>query len=226
MSKDTNEQKKRKSVGRIILIIMMSVILLSIIAVAVLQFTGIYDFTPWLTKEKWEEVVKDGVSGESSVIYQENAVSGINTMISDYYNAMLQCDQNTLKACVLDDSIYDDMSGTMQKAMMYIGYENINVYTVPGVNAQEYVTYVMCNLSIAGVNSKPLNINCYYVVNTESGYKIDNGVHTTEVTEKMIEINSDPSIQELYQQVMEDTNSCIENDQSFADFYSEINSIY
>jgi hypothetical protein len=61
-------------------------------------------------------------------------------------------------------------------------------------------------------------------VKTEEGYKIDNGVHNADITDLMSETNADASIQALYQLVMEDTNYCIENDQDFADFYSEINS--
>jgi hypothetical protein len=137
---------------------------------------------------------------------------------------MVDCDQDTLKASVTDGSIYDDMTGTMQKAMLYVGYDNIDCYTVPGVAAQEYVVYVMCNLTIAGVNSRPLDIASYYVVKTDDGYKIDNGVLNVEVTDFMSQTNADESIQALYQLVMEDTNYCIENDQTFADFYSEINS--
>jgi hypothetical protein len=219
-----DEKKKKHSVGKIILIILLSVILLGVIAVLCLQFTGVYDFKQVVDKEKISDIIENGFSGEPEIIYQENAIADINKLFMDYYQAMVDCNQDTLKASVTDSSIYDDMTGTMQKAMLYVDYDNINCYTVPGVAAQEFVVYVMCNLTIAGVNSRPLDISSYYVVKTDEGYKIDNGVHTSAVTELMSETNADASIQALYQLVMEDTNYCIENDQTFADFYSEINS--
>jgi hypothetical protein len=219
------EQKKKKhKVGKSILIILLSVILLGVIAVLCLQFTGVYDFRKVLDKDRISNIIENGLSGEPEIIYQENAIADINKLFLDYYKAMVDCDQDTLKASVTDSSIYDDMTGTMQKAMLYVGYDNIDCYTVPGGSAQEYVVYVICNLTIAGVNSKPLDITSYYVVKTDDGYKIDNGVLNVEVTDFMSQTNADESIQALYQLVMEDTNYCIENDQTFADFYSEINS--
>jgi hypothetical protein len=215
--------KKKHSIGKAILIILLSVILLGVIAVLCLQFTGTYDFKKLVDKDKISDFIENGFSGEPEIIYEENSIADINRLFHDYYQAMVDCNQETLKASVTDSSIYDDMTATMQKAMFYVGYDNINCYTVPGASAQEYIVYVMCNLTIAGVNSKPLDISSYYVVKTEDGYKIDNGVHNVAVTELMSETNADESIQALYQLVMEDTNYCIENDQTFADFYSEIN---
>lgn len=211
---EVREEENKMSVGKVILIVFCVVVMLAVAAVAFLQFRGIYDFKKLFGDKK------------SEIVCQLNAIEDINRLFSEYYKAMVDCDQEVLMASVTDPSIYNDMTATMQKALLYVGYEDIDCYTVAGVNPQEYVVYVMCRLDIAGVNSKPLNINSYYVVMTDEGYKIDNGVHTVEVTDFLVEAGSSDSIEKLYQQVVDDTNNLIETDQTFADFYSEINSFY
>lgn len=213
-TEEGRDEEKKISAGKVILISFCLLIMLAVAAAAFLQFRGLYDFRAIFGEKK------------SEIVCQVNAIEDINRLFSEYYKAMVECDQEVLMASVTDPSIYNDMTGTMQKALLYVGYEDIDCYTVAGVNPQEYAVYVMCKLDIAGVNSKPLNINSYYVVMTDEGYKIDNGVHTVEVTDFLLEAGSSDSVEALYQQVMEDTNNLIENDQTFADFYSEINSFY
>lgn len=213
-TEEGRDEEKKISAGKVILISFCLLIMLAVAAAAFLQFRGLYDFRAIFGEKK------------SEIVCQVNAIEDINRLFSEYYKAMVDCDQEVLMASVTDPSIYNDMTGTMQKALLYVGYEDIDCYTVAGVNPQEYAVYVMCKLDIAGVNSKPLNINSYYVVMTDEGYKIDNGVHTVEVTDFLLEAGSSDSVGALYQQVMEDTNNLIENDQTFADFYSEINSFY
>ena len=159
----------------------------------------------------------------SDYSYQTNSDLEINALIADYFEALVNADGEKLKTLVTAPEEYDNMEVYEQKARVINGYTNITCYVMDGYREGEALVYTTMNLSIAGIASKPLDINCMYLVKTDTGYLIDNGVLDSETMEYINQQTSSPDIQELYRNVKENIEECIANDKDFAEFYNKIN---
>lgn len=214
------KEKEKVSVVSIILIIFCLLLMAGIISVAILQYKGIINIKDVFSKDN--KATSSDADFEDGICYKVDSIQEITQLFTDYYKAMSDADQERLMTYVTDPSCFDDMTGIMQKAMLYIGYENIECYIIKGVNDNEYIVYVLCNINISGVACKPLDISKFYVVKADDGYIINNEVLSDDVIKYMSEINSREEIQVLYKKVMDDNNYFLEHDQGFLDFYNEI----
>lgn len=170
-----------------------------------------------------EAAVNSSQEKQTVYSYQTNANLDINALMVEYYAALAVCDQTKLQSLVTDTSKFDDMTAYERKARAVTRYSNINCYTLPGYTEDATLVYVICNISIKDVSSTPLNIEWFYVVNTDSGYKIDNGTLDTAVTDYIDSQTASEDIQGLGKTVKDDIDRCIQNDSAFAEFYNEIN---
>ena len=156
--------------------------------------------------------------------YETNADVAINSLVVEYYTALAICDQAKLKTLVTDPSQFDDMSPYQRTANKITNYANVNCYTLPGYTEDGTVCYVICNLTIADVQSSPLNISRMYIVKDASGnYKIDNSSPSPELDAFLDTQDANPDIQDLYKKVRDDIDRCVASDEKFAAFYNEIN---
>ena len=158
---------------------------------------------------------------ETVYSYQTNANLDINSLMIEYFAALSVCDQAKLQSLVTDPTQFNDMTDVQAKAQLIKQYSNINCYTLPGNTDDATIVYVTCNLTIANVTSSPLDISSFYVVKTESGYKINNGTLDAATTEYINKVQASEDIQELYQTVLDNINTCISNDAAFAEFYQK-----
>lgn len=176
------------------------------------------------TEAATEGEVQDNTSKYETVYkYQTNANPDINALIADYYSALASKDQAVLKTLVTDPSEFDDMTDVLAKAAVVTGYSNINCYTLDGMDEDETIVYAVSNISIKGVDSKPLDISSFYVVKTEEGYLIYNEPINPELSSFIKERDEEADIQALYQTVQDNINQCLEEDESFATFYNRVN---
>lgn len=155
--------------------------------------------------------------------YKTNANPDINALIADYYAALASKDQAVLKTLVTDPSEFDDMTDVLARAAVVTQYSNINCYTLDGYTEDATIVYVVSNITIKNVESKPLDITSFYVVNTEDGYLIFNEPINPELSQFIKERDEEADIQALYQMVQDNINQCIEEDESFATFYDRVN---
>lgn len=163
-------------------------------------------------------------TGTTGFSYETNANLDINSLVIEYYAALAVCDQEKLKSFVTDPSQFDDMTVYQQRAAVIKAYSNVNCYTLPGYTDDATLVFVTSNLSLANITSVPLNINRFYVLKTDDGYKIDNESLSQDVM-NYIDIQSQSTdIQNLYKAVQDNVNSCIANDAAFAEFYNTISS--
>lgn len=169
------------------------------------------------------EIGEDNSKYETVYKYQTNANPDINALIADYYSALASKDQAVLKTLVTDPSEFDDMTDVLAKAAVVTGYSNINCYTLDGLEENETIVYVVSNITIKSVDSKPLDISSFYVVNTDEGYLIFNEPINPELSSFIKERDEEADIQALYQTVQDNINQCLEEDESFATFYNRVN---
>ncbi len=169
-----------------------------------------------------ESLGKDlGLSSRFS--YETNSNMDVNALVRDYYTALATCDAETLKNSVTDPSDFDDMTIYANKAELINGYSNINCYTLDGVNEGDILCYAVFNITIKGVESKPLDIAKLYIVKNESGkYVIYNNNYTDEMRSLIKSCDASSDIQELFSIVKEDNEKCLAEDETFKEFYDTI----
>ncbi len=217
MSKKTKE--KKGIAGLLLFLGWMIFVLLAV--VFYFYFFSDLDLSMF-KKDKTEQSTPQ--EAQPDFTYETNANLDINSLIIEYYAALAVCDQDKLKACVTDAAQFDDMSVYEQRAAAIKAYTNVNCYTMPGYTEDATLVYVTSNLTIANISSVPLNINRFYVLKTEDGYKIDNSPLSAEIEAYIEEKSQSTDIQNLYKAVQDNVNSCIANDPAFAEFYEKISS--
>ena len=159
----------------------------------------------------------------SKFSYQTNSNLEINALISDYYAAMVACNQEELKSLVTNPAAFDDMTQYQQYAKIRNAYTNINCYSVDGYNQNETLIYVTSNVSIIGISSRPMDIQTFYIVRTSDGkYIIDNSELSPEVKAYIDDVQADKDIQELYMAVKKDVEACKNNDPAFAELWDKL----
>lgn len=163
-------------------------------------------------------------TGTTGFSYETNTNLDINSLVIEYYAALAVCDQEKLKSFVTDPSQFDDMTVYQQRAAVIKAYSNVNCYTLPGYTDDATLVFVTSNLSLANITSVPLNINRFYVLKTDDGYKIDNESLSQDVMNYIDTQSQSTDIQNLYKAVQDNVNSCIANDAAFAEFYNTISS--
>ena len=96
------------------------------------------------------------------------------------------------------------------------------MYTKEGLEEGSYVTFVVSNLTIAGVNSSPYDISTLYIVTGSQGFRIQNGSLPDNITEYIEKVKGDKDIQKIYKSVEKKNEELKEKDASLQDFYDII----
>ena len=154
--------------------------------------------------------------------YQTNADVNINALMADYYDALVKGDKDRLKDIVPEPEAFGDMMIYETKAQVISEYSNITCYTIPGLHEDEILVFTTSNVTITGVESKPLDIKQFYVVKDGNNYKINNGVLSQEIIDYINVQAGSPDVQDLYKSVQDNINKCLAEDSTFADFYNKI----
>ena len=179
-----------------------------------------------LSQEEKEAVLDEDIAldeeHDTIVPYEKNADEELNTFIQEYFAAIVACDNVALQEMVTDSSKY--MSDEMLKKMaeFITGYDNITVYTKVGLDEGSYIAFVVSNLSLAGVNSSPYNINTLYIVNGARGYLVNNGTLTLDTQEYIEKVKGDRDIQKIYRSVNEENEKLKKKDPSLQEFFDII----
>ena len=166
--------------------------------------------------------LKKASDNKESKIYELNKNSDINFLIKRYLGALTGCDQETLKNLVTDPSQFDNMTIYISRSNNVTGYSNIDCYTVDGMTDDSKLVFVVGNVSLKDVESKPKDIMVFYVVNVDGKYLINNEVDT-KIQNHIEKMTVQKDIQEIYKMVKEDEDKCYEEDETLRKFYERIN---
>ncbi len=141
----------------------------------------------------------------------------------NHLNALATADQQTLKSCVTNPSQYDNMATVESRSKIITGYNNVNVYSLPGVNEDEYLVYAVANISIANISSQPLDIvPKLYIVKRNGNYLINNEVPEADVADLESQADASADIQELYSMVKTDEEEKAAQDPAFKEFLEKL----
>ena len=194
--------------------------LLGVIWILFIVVLGIFGFYVYTKRDN----VADDLGITTRFSYQTNANQDINALVITYQNAMAASDQDILKACVTDPSKFDDMSDIQSLSKVVTSYNNINCYTVKGLDDNSTLCYAVANITITGVESKPLDmLGPFYIVKKDGHYLIDNGTLSSDVQKYMEKANKDKDIQELYQMVKADQDAKSSQDTALKEFLDRLN---
>ena len=231
--KDKKKDKEGKKSGeKLVLFALMWILLFSAGVFAFLYFqtdlfkkkkTKTTEITTAITTTEATETTEE-LNEEFYTIYsyQTNADVNINALMADYYDALVKGDKEKLKDIVTEPEAFGDMVIYETKAQVISEYSNITCYTIPGLNEGEILVFTTSNVTITGVNSKPLDIKQFYVVKDGNNYKINNGVLSQETIDYINVQAGSPDVQALYKSVQDNINKCLAEDSTFADFYNKI----
>lgn len=169
-----------------------------------------------------DQVFKD-FGLKKTYIYTVDEIPEINSLVEVYLKALANADQGTLQNCVTTPSQYDNMTTVEGRSKVITNYENITCYYVGGPEEGSYIVYVVMNITINGVNTKPLDIyKPLYIVNSGGKYLIDNSAQSQELQDFISQTSMEKDIQELYQTVKADQDSKAESDPTFAEFMNKL----
>ncbi len=231
--KDKKKDKEGKKSGdKIVWFALLWIVLFSAGVFAFLYFqTDLFNKKKAATTEETTEIsttesteTTEELDEEFYTIYsyQTNADVNINALMADYYDALVKGDKEKLKDIVTEPEAFGDMMIYETKAQVISEYSNITCYTIPGLNEGEILVFTTSNVTITGVNSKPLDIKQFYVVKDGNSYKINNGVLSQETIDYINVQAGSPDVQALYKSVQDNLNKCLAEDSTFADFYNKI----
>lgn len=177
-----------------------------------------------------EEVSVDEVGKDNSVeldipenaSYKKCDDTAITDVINAFLTAKVNCDQEGLKACVLETENYDDMAKVNSAAEFIKEYKNVTCYVTDGYDDNGKVVFVLSNLVIADVDSTPLNIESFYVAKQSDGtYKINEN-RSTAIESYINNVIAKSDIQKIYAHVSDNVQYLYNNDPTFKDFYDKI----
>ena len=157
---------------------------------------------------------------KNTVPYEKDAYEDLNAFLERYFMSITDCDNETLQAMVIDPAEYEDDEVLKKKTEFIIGYSNLTVYTKTGNQENTFVTFVVSNLDIAGVTSKPYDIVTLYIVKEDDGtYKIHNEVLDGQTQSYIAQVKADKDIQKVYQMIHEKNEEMKKKDKSLQEFY-------
>lgn len=209
-----NKRKKDKSIMGLLLILAW---LLFILMAACFYF-----FFLGGSKKDKKNNAAETTESHTKFSYKTNADININALITDYYESLVSCNQAELKKCVTNPNQFNDMSYYENIAKVIVGYSNINCYSVAGYTDDSTLVYVTSNTKIAGIDSRPMDIQTFYIIKSDGEYKIYNESYSPEVAGYIEKVQADDDIQDLYKVVRNSVEDCKLKDEKFKELWETL----
>ncbi|MCR5108978.1 MAG: SH3 domain-containing protein [Lachnospiraceae bacterium] len=181
-------------------------------------------------KDKDDEVESTGDS--SAVVssnvevpkdkYEVNAYQNVNSLMEQYYNALMNGDSATIETLcdVLSDS---EKFRIEEKAKYYQHSSDYTVYTKKGYQDNSYLVLVTFNILYQGTQTPAPSLDSAYVCTDPAGALYINKSELSEDEQAyLLELTVQSDVEELIEQVKVDYNKALEEDPSLATVISNI----
>lgn len=161
----------------------------------------------------------------TSVGLQKDAIPEINSLISNYFNAITSIDMDALTGIVANvDNISEEQ---LQKEGEYIeSYGNISCYTTPAIEDDSYLVYVYHEIKFLNVETAAPSLIFIYVDKNEAGeYQINNSDKSTysdEFKALMTEVEKTEDFKNLAKETDDKFNTAIGSDQALNNLYIKL----
>lgn len=183
------------------------------------QKTEVVDSKSDSTEAKDEN--KNSNKKEETSSLEKNAYPEVNSLINSFYEAWGQKDIEQMKQ--LTDNLDAADEAKVTNSTYIESYNDITVYTKPGLTADSYVVYASYKLKFTDIDTEAPGLSQLYVIKNEDGsYIIHNDSSDEEINHYLQEVTQDKDVQELVSQVEDDLNSAIESDEALKTFEEQL----
>lgn len=178
---------------------------------------------PAETKQQTEttEAAEEQKETEESNELEENSHSSVERLVVKYLDCTVSGDADAL-ADVVDELSDEDREEIKKLSRAYEAYDNLQCYTKKGPVEDSYIVFICCDMKITGVETLAPYISCLYVTaKDESGnryIRYANVEEDQELQAYVEELEQDPEVQALYDDVNARYQEALESDAALAEF--------
>lgn len=152
---------------------------------------------------------------------EENTHSSVERLVSKYLDCIVSGDIDALSEIV--DELSDSDKEEVQKlSKAYEAYSNLECYTKKGPEDDSYIVFVCCDMKITGVETLAPYISCLYVsAKDDSGnryIRYNNVEEDQELQAYVQELEQDPEVKALYDDVNTRYQEALESDAALSEF--------
>lgn len=149
---------------------------------------------------------------------EENAYPEINQLVKKYYDAQADGDTDTVSS--LNTYLNDIELLRIKQLSNYIEqYEDINVYTKPGLADNTFVAYVCANVKFYDNETTLPGMQTYYISADDTGvYSITDGTYDDSIYEYIKTLTIQDDVVDLNNKIVVEYNDIIENSAIMADY--------
>ncbi len=171
--------------------------------------------------EETQETADEQQEQEEPNELEENTHSSIERLVSKYLDCIVTGDVDALSA-IVDELSDADKEEVKKLDKAYESYSNLQCYTKKGPDEDSYIVFVCCDMKIAGVETLAPYISCLYVsAKDESGnryIRYNNVEEDQELQAYVQELEQDPEVKALYDDVNTRYQEALESDATLAEF--------
>jgi len=197
----------------IIIIAILAVLLIVVIVVAKCVNKGDAPDTQPGGQTETVPVESESETEEAISLVEEDTGSEVQALIETYLNARIANDMETLGTVVDNVSALPETDST---SAFFESYENITVYTVPGVAEGDLVAYVNSQVNLRDYDSQLPDLQFFYLRTGEDGHYYIATSHTEEEMAYMNQVIRSDSVQSLISQVWGTLDQLADSDEDLA----------
>lgn len=152
---------------------------------------------------------------------EENTHSSVERLVSKYLDCIVSGDTDALSE-IVDDLSDSDKEEVQKLSKAYEAYSNLQCYTKKGPEDDSYIVFVCCDMKITGVETLAPYISCLYVsAKDDSGnryIRYNNVEEDQELQAYVQELEQDPEVKALYDDVNTRYQEALNSDPTLAEF--------
>ena len=146
----------------------------------------------------------------------ENAYPEVNDLISRYFTALQEGDEETLTS-LRDNTGTADLLRIQENSSHIEAYTNISCYTKPGLEADSYVVFAYYEVKFQGIDTTLPGIAPLYVCKNEEGaYYLHDLTQDEEASAYANEVAGQEDVAALYTQVNEEYAARLAEDETLS----------
>lgn len=153
---------------------------------------------------------------------EENSHASIERLVNKYCESIASGDVDTLEEIV--DVLTDEEKESIRNRASFIeSFDNVVSYTKDGPDEDSYIVFVCYDMKLINIETSAPDIICLYVgPNGEDGRRIHYGSIDESMQEYVAQLEQDPEVQALYDDVSARYQAAQESDETLAAFIQKI----
>lgn len=152
---------------------------------------------------------------------EENTHATIERLVTRFMNCLMDGDLEALED-ITDYLDEDDKRNITARALAYESYSDLKLYTKNGPEEDSYIVYVICDIKILNVDTPAPYSICIYVSpkdeNNDRYIRYHNVEEDQELQAYVAELEQDPEVKALLDDVNARYQEALENDKTLYDF--------